>query len=83
MTCWMALGQAVALLIGLGLLVLPNLSFCVSVNCGGHSGWGEVEEKLEFHPGARQLWKRCGKSSGILRGCGCQQAGDPSFTHSN
>lgn len=39
MTCWLALGQAMALLIGLRLLILPSLHFCVNRNCGGHREW--------------------------------------------
>ena len=80
MTCWVALGQAVALQIGLGLLILPSLSFCIGGNCEGHRGLGEGGREAGISCGSWQLWQRCGKSSQSPLGCDCRQTGGPSFT---
>ena len=69
MTCWLALGQAVAFLIGLRLLILPSLRFCVNRNCGGHRQWEGGGREARISTGSwaalEEVWKVQQKPAGL------------------
>lgn len=83
MTCWVVLGQAVALLIGLGLLILPSLRYCVNRNCGGHREWEGGGREARISSGSLAALAEVCKVQRKPAGLWLPASWRPRFTRSN